>query len=288
MAAMGTSGVSCTDAAASAHSISDLKTPLWEYVTILEKPLTTGGNVKWRCNFCPLEKLTSYTRFKAHLLKKTGKGITICPKVIFEDLKEMRRVVAAAADEIERSKNKNMSLASSLSISNKRQSGPISALEKAWKMDERKHMDALIARAFYSGGIAFNFARNPYLQEAFTYACSNDLKGNCEGDVKTKEYIADKLRSIIEEVGRKNVVQIITDNAANCKGVHSNLRLLSRTTDAYKKGDTTMWDVGGDSFDSHSGLGILKVAQLSIDELELQAVSFGDVEVQVVDEDEAT
>ncbi|GJM99080.1 hypothetical protein PR202_ga16146 [Eleusine coracana subsp. coracana] len=231
-------------------------------------------------------------------------------------------------------------------------------------MDDRKHMDALIARAFYSGGIAFNFARNPYLQEAFTYACSNDLKGykmpgykklrttllkqerahidmllesgkstwyekgvticadgwtdpqrrplinfvaisgnkamflkadNCEGDVKTKEYIADKLRSVIEEIGRKNVVQIIMDNAANCKEhaddlvyVHSNLRLLSRTTDAYKKGDTTMWDVGGDSFDSLSGLGILEVAQLSIDEPELQAISFGDVEVQVVDEDEAT
>ncbi|GJM95739.1 hypothetical protein PR202_ga12517 [Eleusine coracana subsp. coracana] len=85
-------------------------------------------------------------------------------------------------------------------------------------MDERKHMDALIAIAFYSGGIAFNFARNPYLQEAFTYACSNDLKDNCEGDVKTKEHIADKLRFVIEEVGRKNVVQIINDNAANCKG----------------------------------------------------------------------
>ncbi|XP_062196874.1 uncharacterized protein LOC133899819 [Phragmites australis] len=154
-------------------------------------------------------------------------------------------------------------------------------------MDQRKHMDALIARAFYSGGICFNFARNPYIQEAFTYACSNDLKGykmpgynklrttllkqerahidtllestkstwsekgvticadgwsdpqrrplinyvaisgkvamflkadNCEGDVKTKEYIAAKLRSVIEEVGRHNVVQVITDNAANCKG----------------------------------------------------------------------
>jgi hypothetical protein len=41
---------------------------------------------------------------------------------------------------------------------------------------------------------------------------------NCEGDVKIKEYIADKLKSIIEEVARHNVVQVITDNAANCKG----------------------------------------------------------------------
>ncbi|GJN06044.1 hypothetical protein PR202_ga23729 [Eleusine coracana subsp. coracana] len=41
---------------------------------------------------------------------------------------------------------------------------------------------------------------------------------NCEGEVKTKEYIVEKLESIIEEMGRHNIVQIITDNAANCKG----------------------------------------------------------------------
>ena len=36
-----------------------------------------------------------------------------------------------------------------------------------------------------------------------------------------------------------------------------------------------MWDVGGDSFDSLGGIGILEVADLSLDEPELQAVSFG-------------
>ena len=41
---------------------------------------------------------------------------------------------------------------------------------------------------------------------------------NCEGEYKSKEYIAEKLKGIIEEVGRDNVVQIIIDNAANCKG----------------------------------------------------------------------
>jgi len=68
--------------------------------------------------------------------------------------------------------------------------------------------------------------------------------------------------------------------------VHSNLRHLSRRTDAYKKGETRMWDVGGDSFDSLSGVGLLEVAELSIDEPELQAVSFGlgDAEVEGVEE----
>ncbi|GJM87358.1 hypothetical protein PR202_ga03304 [Eleusine coracana subsp. coracana] len=154
-------------------------------------------------------------------------------------------------------------------------------------MQDRKHLDTLIARSFYSGAIPFNFVRNLYLREAFCFAASHSLPGyqmpgynklrerllceerghintlmtttksiwqskevticadgwtdpqrrplinfvavsgnsamflkadNCEGQVKTKEYIADKLKSIIEKVGRHNVVQVITDNAANCKG----------------------------------------------------------------------
>ncbi|GJN39997.1 hypothetical protein PR202_gb29157 [Eleusine coracana subsp. coracana] len=153
-------------------------------------------------------------------------------------------------------------------------------------MQDHKHLDALIARAFYSGGVPFNFARNPYLREAFNFAATRSMPGyqmprynkftegmlaqershigrlldstkstwqekgvticadgwtdpqrrplinfvdvcgnagvffradNCERQVKTKEYIAEKLKSIIEEVGRQNVVQIITDNTANYK-----------------------------------------------------------------------
>ena len=45
--------------------------------------------------------------------------------------------------------------------------------------------------------------------------------------------------------------------------VHINLRHLSRRTDAYKAGETRMRDVGGGSFDSLGGIGILEVADLS-------------------------
>ena len=41
---------------------------------------------------------------------------------------------------------------------------------------------------------------------------------NTKGEIKRKEYIDEKLISVIESVGPKNVVQVITDNAANCKG----------------------------------------------------------------------
>nr|XP_034580677.1 uncharacterized protein LOC117843997 [Setaria viridis] len=40
---------------------------------------------------------------------------------------------------------------------------------------------------------------------------------NTEGQAKTKDYITDLLIDVIEKVGPKNVVQVITDNAANCK-----------------------------------------------------------------------
>jgi hypothetical protein len=35
-----------------------------------------------------------------------------------------------------------------------------------------------------------------------------------------------------------------------------------------------MWDVGGDGFESLSGVGILEVADLSLDEHEMESVSF--------------
>ncbi|CAD6264342.1 unnamed protein product [Miscanthus lutarioriparius] len=65
------------------------------------------------------------------------------------------------------------------------------------------------------------------------------------------------------------------EHAEDLVFVHLNLRHLSRRTDAYKTGETMMWDVGGDSFDSLGGIGILEVADLSFDEPELQAVSYG-------------
>jgi len=74
----------------------------------------------------------------------------------------------------------------------------------------------------------------------------------------------------------------------NLSSAGSGTASAGRRTDAYKKGETRMWNVGGDSFDSLSGVGLLEVAELSIDEPELQAVSFGldDAEVEGVEESE--
>ncbi|XP_072146540.1 putative transcriptional regulator tpeD [Setaria viridis] len=202
----------------------------------------------------------------------------------------MRREVERCKELVERAKTRTVALPvapSSANYNKKNKRGPASILEKSWTLQDRKHLDALIVRAMYSGGISFNFLRNPYFREAFAFACSHNLQGytipgynraresllkqerrhietllestkstwpekgvticsdgwsnpqrrpiinfiavsekapmflradNCDGEYKSKEYIAEKLRAIIDEVGRQNVVQIITDNAANCKG----------------------------------------------------------------------
>jgi len=274
------------------HTI-DIKAPLWDHVTILEKAKTGGGNTLWRCKYCTMEKLSSYTRVEAHLLQKGRLGISKCPNVTYEMLSDMRKEVERCKDLVERSKTRTVSLPTAPSSSNtadtnkRNKRGHVSALEKAWALEDRKHLDALICRPIYFEGVSFNFLRNPYLREAFAFACSRNMQGylipgynraregllkqerrhletlldstkstwaekgvticsdgwsdpqrrpiinfvavsdkapmflradNCEGEYKSKEYIAEKLKGIIEEVGRQNVVQIITDNAANCKG----------------------------------------------------------------------
>ena len=45
-----------------ARQITDIRAPLWDHVTILEKPKPGGGKILWRCNYCPFSKSTSYTR----------------------------------------------------------------------------------------------------------------------------------------------------------------------------------------------------------------------------------
>ncbi|CAL2270771.1 unnamed protein product [Prunus armeniaca] len=58
--------------------------------------------------------------------------------------------------------------------------------------------------------------------------------------------------------------------------VHNNLRLLSRKSPSYKEGVTQMWDIGGDGFDNlgEEGVGMLEIANLSLDEPSLEVALF--------------
>ena len=85
--------------------------------------------------------------------------------------------------------------------------------------------------------------------------------------------------SFIHSVSRN---ALTPERAQDLVFTHSNLRLLSRRSDSYKKGESIMWDVGGDAYESLTGVGLLEVANLSIDEPELQAISFGDVDAGLI------
>lgn len=58
--------------------------------------------------------------------------------------------------------------------------------------------------------------------------------------------------------------------------IHSNLRLLSRKNPQYTQGETKMWDIGGDAFDTFEDVGMLEIANLSLDEPDMESVIFLD------------
>ncbi|KAL8457372.1 hypothetical protein ACS0TY_035289 [Phlomoides rotata] len=70
--------------------------------------------------------------------------------------------------------------------------------------------------------------------------------------------------------------QITPERAENLVYVHNNLHLLSRKAPQYMKCESKMWDVAGDAFDSMDDVCILGIANLSLDEPELESVLFSD------------
>ncbi|KAL7184916.1 hypothetical protein ACSBR2_026962 [Camellia fascicularis] len=58
--------------------------------------------------------------------------------------------------------------------------------------------------------------------------------------------------------------------------VHNNLRFLSKKTLQYLEGETKLWDIAGDTFDSFDNVRMLEVANLSLDEPEMEVVLFID------------
>jgi hypothetical protein len=149
-----------------AQQPTNLKAPLWNHVTILEKS-GGGGNTKWKCNFCDHVGTSSYSRVQAHLLKLSGYQIHACKKVTVDILSSLRGEVEMAKREVERSKGRPVSLpcsvvgsasgsgsaSSTANFCKKRRGEPSTDIEKAWANDLRKQLDAKIARSFYSGGM---------------------------------------------------------------------------------------------------------------------------------------
>ncbi|KAL0313069.1 UNVERIFIED_CONTAM: hypothetical protein Sradi_5706200 [Sesamum radiatum] len=70
--------------------------------------------------------------------------------------------------------------------------------------------------------------------------------------------------------------QITPQHAQDLIFVQNNFRLLSRTPQ-YIQGDTKMWDMAEDTFQTIEDVGILEIANLSLDEPELESVLFDEI-----------
>ena len=52
-----------------------------------------------------------------------------------------------------------------------------SPLEKTFQNNAKHELDSRIARMFYTGGLPFNFARNPYYCNSYSYAATHSIQG---------------------------------------------------------------------------------------------------------------
>lgn len=116
-------------------------------------------------------------------MKEKGNGIICCSKVTGEYLAEMEELDMIATDKARKAKlvqvpfpNGTTSLNPPIDMSKKRRQsdGP---LAKAFNNEARDHLSSEIARLFYSAGLPFNVARNPYFINAFTYAANISISG---------------------------------------------------------------------------------------------------------------
>ncbi|TVU33699.1 hypothetical protein EJB05_25532, partial [Eragrostis curvula] len=224
----------------------DEKKPLWRYIELLEKTgKGQGGNTKSRCRLCNHTFHGSYARVKAHLLHIGGFGISSCTAVTVHVLEQLRDEVAKAQAVVARDMPRNIPLPTE---------------------GERTHVERMlqpIKSTWSSKGVSVvsdgwsDAQRRPLLNFlAVTEDGPMFLKAiNTEGEIKKKEYIAEKMLAVIDEIGAHNVVQVITDNAANCKAAGFIVE---------QKHPHIFWTPCGAEF--------LQQAQLSLDEPDLERI----------------
>jgi len=88
--------ISIETSPSSNEEVPNDEAPLRQYVNKVEKPLgstiKSGGNTHFKCNYCGVVFLGSYSRVKAHLLKISNKAIMAYPKVTPSHGLEMQRM----------------------------------------------------------------------------------------------------------------------------------------------------------------------------------------------------
>ncbi|KAI9194178.1 hypothetical protein LWI28_003749 [Acer negundo] len=141
--------------------------PLWKYVTKLEKMGKGGRNTSFQFNFCQQIYKGSYSRVKSHLLKIKGGGIASCSKVTNATLSEMHKEVEKAEFRVKQSLPRQIPLPTTSSgktigfsigstyhgldlpsLGPKKRKGMSGPIEKALNIGVKEQLDSEIARMF--------------------------------------------------------------------------------------------------------------------------------------------
>ena len=92
-------------------------------------------------------------------------------------------------------------------------------LERAFQNNARHELDSRIVRIFYTDGLRFNFARNPYYRSSYSYAATNSIQGYVPPRynalrttlLQRERVHVDKLLKPIKDFWLENGVSIVSD-----------------------------------------------------------------------------
>uniref|UniRef100_A0A6N2MWB4 BED-type domain-containing protein n=1 Tax=Salix viminalis TaxID=40686 RepID=A0A6N2MWB4_SALVM len=175
---------------------------------------------KVQCKYCQKIFSGGIYRFKHHLAC-TRKDVEPCHQVPADVKQMMLNVSGEDADE-------DFEI-SSMNKGKKPISGSGSTqmtINQMLKKDIREEACQQIARFFYTSAIPFNCARNPEFVKALELVAKHGpglapltmiLERNTSHISKTTFKVFEMLDAIVERIEEGNVVQVITDNAANYK-----------------------------------------------------------------------
>ncbi|GFY97407.1 hypothetical protein Acr_11g0017130 [Actinidia rufa] len=154
---------------------------------------------------------------------------------------------------------------------------------KAFNIKERDHLMVEIARMFYSAGLPFHLARNSYFVSAFSYAATHDIPDFVPPRVpphKDEEVSHERLKCL---------KRYFDNHIERTKGtMNPRTWLAVYGSFAPSLQNIALKDIAGDNFDSFDDVGVLEIANLSLDEPGMEAVLFkevGDEEENNIDDE---
>ncbi|GJX03801.1 putative hAT dimerization domain, ribonuclease H-like domain protein [Tanacetum coccineum] len=151
----------------------------------------------------------SYSRVRAHLLGIKGIGIAICKSAIAGHKQKMKQLEEAYEEKKAKSNAKEVALPCEAGVGFKKR-----------KVAATNKIDGYVPPGYNKLRTTLLQKENDNVHRQLEPLGSTwKEKVNCFGEVKNRFFIADVMKEVINEIGHQNVVQIITDNAANCKAV---------------------------------------------------------------------